>query len=101
MCAPCCSCVLMRHLWALKPSTSCRPTQGSHKRDPASAPRPSITHPLHTTGRLQVKKMNWGQRKAHLMEIQINGGTVAQKVDYAHSNFEKQVPVDSVFQVSG
>ncbi|TXG57752.1 hypothetical protein EZV62_015581 [Acer yangbiense] len=38
------------------------------------------------------------QKKAHLMEIQVNGGTIAQKVDYAYGFFEKQVPVDAVFQ---
>lgn len=40
---------------------------------------------------LQVKKLSFGQKKAHLMEIQINGGTVAQKVDFAYALFEKQV----------
>jgi large subunit ribosomal protein L3e len=47
----------------------------------------------------QVKKLSFGQKKAHLMEIQINGGTVAQKVDFAYGLFEKQVSVDAVFQV--
>ncbi|QCD83299.1 large subunit ribosomal protein L3e [Vigna unguiculata] len=37
-------------------------------------------------------------QKAHLMEIQVNGGTVAQKMDYAYSFFEKQIPMDVVFQ---
>ena len=32
------------------------------------------------------------------MEIQVNGGSVAQKVDYAYGFFEKQIPVDAVFQ---
>ena len=32
------------------------------------------------------------------MEIQVNGGTIAQKVDYAYGFFEKQVPVDAIFQ---
>jgi len=31
------------------------------------------------------------------MEIQVNGGTINQKVDYAYGLFEKPVPVDSVF----
>jgi len=31
------------------------------------------------------------------MEIQVNGGTVAQKVDWAHALFERKVPVDTVF----
>ncbi|CAN6335661.1 unnamed protein product [Urochloa humidicola] len=38
------------------------------------------------------------QKKAHLMEIQVNGGTIADKVDYGYKFFEKQVPVDAVFQ---
>ncbi|CAL9238399.1 unnamed protein product [Arabidopsis halleri] len=37
------------------------------------------------------------QKKAHLNEIQINGGDVAKKVDYAYSFFEKQVSIDAVF----
>jgi len=32
------------------------------------------------------------------MEIQVNGGTMAQKVDYAYSFFEKKIPIDAVFQ---
>ena len=31
------------------------------------------------------------------MEIQLNGGSVADKVDFARSHFEKEVPVTSVF----
>ncbi|KAH7525099.1 hypothetical protein FEM48_Zijuj06G0189100 [Ziziphus jujuba var. spinosa] len=47
----------------------------------------------------QIRKMKGlKQKKAHLMEIQVNGGTVAQKVDFAYSFFEKQIPVDAVFQ---
>lgn len=48
----------------------------------------------------QPKKLPLGQKKAHLMEIQINGGSIAQKVDFAHSLFEKQVAVDSIFQAN-
>ncbi|KAI8013149.1 60S ribosomal protein L3 [Camellia lanceoleosa] len=33
-----------------------------------------------------------------LAHTQVNGGTIAQKVDYAYGFFEKQVPVDAVFQ---
>merc|ERR1712073_224207 len=36
-------------------------------------------------------------KKAHLMEIQVNGGDVAQKVAYARELLEKQVPVSNVF----
>jgi len=45
----------------------------------------------------QIKKVKIGQKKAHLMEIQVNGGTVDQKVEFAVSLFEKQVPVTAVF----
>jgi len=45
----------------------------------------------------QVSKMKLGQKKAHIMEIQINGGSTKDKVDYAVGKFEKPVPVDEVF----
>jgi large subunit ribosomal protein L3e len=38
------------------------------------------------------------QKKAHIMEIQINGGSVADKVDYSYKMFEQKVSVDQVFQ---
>jgi large subunit ribosomal protein L3e len=45
----------------------------------------------------QIKKLKLRQKKAHVMEIQVNGGNIAQKVDFAYDLFEKQVPVDAVF----
>jgi len=45
----------------------------------------------------QIRKVNIGQKKAHLMEIQLNGGSVADKVDFAKANFEKTIDVKSVF----
>ena len=46
----------------------------------------------------QVRKVkNLKQKKAHMMEIQVNGGSVADKVDFAYKFFEKAVPVDAVF----
>jgi large subunit ribosomal protein L3e len=48
----------------------------------------------------QIRKLHLRQKKAHLMEIQVNGGSIADKVDYAVSLFEKQVPVDTVFSDS-
>jgi len=38
------------------------------------------------------------QKKAHIAEIQVNGGTIAEKVTFAHDLFEKQVPVDAIFE---
>ena len=48
----------------------------------------------------QVRKLKIGQKKAHLMEIQVNGGTTAEKVDYAYGLFEKTVSVKSLFEES-
>jgi large subunit ribosomal protein L3e len=45
----------------------------------------------------QIRKLKLRQKKAHLMEIQVNGKEIADKVDYAYSLFEKTVPVDNVF----
>jgi len=46
----------------------------------------------------QIRKVKIGQKKAHLMEIQINGGTIPEKVDWAKSRLEKEVEIDSVFE---
>jgi large subunit ribosomal protein L3e len=45
----------------------------------------------------QVKKLSTQMKKAHIAEIQINGGTIDAKVDFAVGLFEKSVPVDAVF----
>lgn len=45
----------------------------------------------------QVKKLKLRQKVANIMEIQINGGDVAAKVDFARSLFEQEVTIDKVF----
>merc|ERR1711874_311328 len=45
----------------------------------------------------QQKCLRRRQKKAHIMEIQVNGGTVAEKVDYTRDLFEKKVPINDVF----
>lgn len=45
----------------------------------------------------QIRKIRLRQKKAHLMEIQVNGGSLSDKVDWAHKLFEKSIPVDTVF----
>lgn len=37
------------------------------------------------------------QKKAHLMEIQLNGGTISEKVDWAREKLEQAVPINNVF----
>jgi large subunit ribosomal protein L3e len=46
----------------------------------------------------QIKTLKLRQKKAHIQEIQVNGGTVEQKVDFAVNLFEKKVPIDAIFQ---
>merc|ERR1712168_1510096 len=45
----------------------------------------------------QQKLLRKRQKKAHIMEVQLNGGSVADKVDYAYGMFEKTVPIMDVF----
>jgi len=45
----------------------------------------------------QIRKIGLRQKKAHLMEIQVNGGSVADKVDWGYALFERKVNVDTVF----
>eukprot|EP00924_Labyrinthula_sp_SR-Ha-C_P002453 augustus_masked-scaffold_16-processed-gene-5.1-mRNA-1 protein AED:0.10 eAED:0.10 QI:0/0/0/1/1/1/2/0/713 len=46
----------------------------------------------------QMKPLNIGQKKAHVMEIQVNGGSIGDKIKFAKDLFEKEVPIDSVFE---
>jgi large subunit ribosomal protein L3e len=45
----------------------------------------------------QIEKCKLRQKKAHLMEIQLNGGAVADKVAWASEHFEREVSVGEVF----
>merc|ERR1712134_85159 len=45
----------------------------------------------------QMKLLPLKQKKAHILELQVNGGDVAEKVDFAHGLFENTIPVTSVF----
>ena len=45
----------------------------------------------------QVGKVRIGQKKAHIKEIQVNGGTTEAKVDFVMGLFEKEVKVADVF----
>jgi len=46
----------------------------------------------------QMRLVKLRQKKAHIMEIQVNGGkTIADKVKFAKSLLEQKIPVDSIF----
>jgi len=46
----------------------------------------------------QVKTLSLRVKKAHILEIQVNGGSVSDKVDFAVGLFEKPVNISSVFE---
>nr|PVC54079.1 ribosomal protein L3 [Theileria orientalis] len=48
---------------------------------------------MHT----QPSKTSLSLRKAHLLEVQVNGGTTEDKVNFVVNLFEKTVPVSAVF----
>jgi large subunit ribosomal protein L3e len=44
-----------------------------------------------------MPKLNLRQKKAHMAEIQINGGSTEDKVNFGYALFEQRIPVDTVF----
>ena len=48
----------------------------------------------------QIDKIHIRQMKAHVMEIQLNGGSVADKVDFGYKKFEQEVKVSEIFSDS-
>jgi large subunit ribosomal protein L3e len=46
----------------------------------------------------QVHLLNLHRKKAHLLEIQVNGGSVAEKVKYARDHFEQEITVNQLFK---
>merc|ERR1712167_496130 len=46
----------------------------------------------------QISKLNFRQKKAHIAEVQVNGGDMAAKVAFAKDLFEKPVSISSVFE---
>merc|ERR1712008_602649 len=53
----------------------------------------SIRIIVHT----QMKLLRRRQKKAHIMEVQLHGGSISDKVNFAREHFEKEVPVGQVF----
>jgi len=46
----------------------------------------------------QIGKLNFRQKKAHICEVQVNGGSMADKIAFVEGLFEKPVSVKSVFE---
>lgn len=45
----------------------------------------------------QIRLIKQRQKKAHIMEIQLNGGSIEDKVNWLKEHLEKPVPVNQVF----
>ncbi|XP_013420177.1 60S ribosomal protein L3-like [Lingula anatina] len=45
----------------------------------------------------QMKLLKKRQKKAHIMEIQLNGGSISEKIAWAREHMEKQIVVSQVF----
>jgi len=45
----------------------------------------------------QISKVKIGRKKAHIKEIQVNGGSAEQKVDFVTGLFEQEVKVADIF----
>jgi large subunit ribosomal protein L3e len=48
----------------------------------------------------QMKLLKHREKKAHIMEIQLNGGSIEDKVNFAKEHLEKQIPVKQVFEAN-
>jgi len=46
----------------------------------------------------QIRKLGFRQNKNHIMEIQVNGGSVADKIKWAREHFEQEINVADVFE---
>ena len=46
---------------------------------------------------IQMKMLNQRQKKAQIIEIQLNGGSIADKIDWARDHLKKQVYISNVF----
>lgn len=78
------------------------------KKHAESGPKSSIARELERISKYctvvrvlahtQIRKTGLDQKKAHLMEIQVNGGSIADKVDFAKSHFEKTFDISSIFE---
>jgi len=69
--------------------------QQSIERDLAMLKKYSKT--IRALCHTQMKGLSLRQKKAHLIEIQVNGGNISDKVDWVRGLFEKDIAVNTVF----
>lgn len=66
----------------------------------AFAKKASVIRVIAHTQLRKLRNNRVGLKKAHVQEIQINGGDIAAKLELAKSLLEKEVRVDTVFKQS-
>ena len=59
-----------------------------------------VVRVLAHTQQRKLRNNTIGGKKAHVAEVQVNGGSIADKIALAQSLLEKEVRVDSIFQQS-
>jgi|EP00343_Euplotes_focardii_P006999 large subunit ribosomal protein L3e len=64
------------------------------------AKKASVIRVIAHTQQHKLRNHRIGTKKAHIQEVQVNGGTIAQKIELAKSLLEKEVRVDTLFQQS-
>merc|ERR1719510_1430522 len=74
-----------------------RAKDGSAERDARKARIVGQCEVVRLIAHSKMRDLNKRQRKAHVMEIQINGGTIAEKLAFCEAKFEKTICVKDVF----
>jgi len=64
------------------------------------AKKATVVRVIAHTQLRKLRNHRVGTKKAHIAEVQINGGTIAAKIEMAKKLLEKEVRVDSIFQQS-
>jgi large subunit ribosomal protein L3e len=60
----------------------------------------SIVRIIAHTQMAKLNNAHVGQRKAFITEVQVNGGSIADKVKFSQALLEKEINIDGVFQKS-
>merc|ERR1712130_278749 len=71
--------------------------QANANRDRELAKMKKYCKVIRVLAHSDIEKLPLSQKKAHLMEIQINGGDAAAKVDFGVGLFEQSIAISKVF----
>jgi len=75
-------------------------TNGKEDRELELARMRKYCSVIRVIAHTQMKELSLTQKKAHIFEIQVNGGSVSDKISYAEQLLEKNVPIDKVFETN-